>query len=532
MGHRMRGTVAALLFAALVTPVFAAPPARPAVSVTAGLKQLHFFWNRVAGATRYELWFLPTTGADWVKYAQLPPSRTRVSVNISAHLLHWANARYVLKACNAQGCGRSPHLGVSHLMLQSVGFLKPPAQIARQQMGWTTDISEDGTTLAAAIDTDESGGVEVFRKSASGWTYETRLMADPKDQDLIYPVDPATAVSGDGNVIALGVDVEIRPGAEVESQLETGAVYVFRRLATGWIREQKLTFESSLPEDKFGRRVGLDESGTLLAAWRRFGDPPFQPPGQWAHQGVVELFKHSSAGWVRHATIPVDNTRCHAMGLSGDGRTLVRSCDYTVEVFTAPAWQRVATLANEVSSTEFSIDSRAVAVSHDGHSFAVRSITVEGGFEGRAWLNVYRLGTGGWAREASLSPGVEPGAPEDPQGGYGLGVSMSRDGRFIAVGAKELGANGEGAIYPPVATGFGRGAVFVYERKPSGWRLRQLVVPIGNADPQPLFGWSVSFGRNGKDLAVGAPRDASNAAGVGGDPLDASAPWRGAVWLY
>jgi len=526
---RIVARVVLIAAAAFTLPAHAASPAAPAVSVHAGLKQLQFTWNQVPEATRYELWFYPNTGAAWVKYAALPRWRTSVTVNISAHLLHWANARYVVKACNASGCGRSPHLAVSHVMQRSVGFFKPPAQVARQQMGSTTDISEDGSTLAAAIDTDDSGGVEVFRRSSAGWVYETRLMADPKEQALVYPVDPSTAVSGDGNVIALGVNVEIPPGGDPESNLNTGAVYVFRRGATGWSRDQKITFPAAWSEDEFGWRVDLDESGTLLAATRKRGDPVTPNPG--VNQGSIELFRHSSSGWAREASIP---DTCFAMGLSGDGRTLVRSCGSSVEVFTAPDWHRVASLPNALYfMSEFSIYPRNIAVSHDGSSFALRSVVYDGEFAvARASVNVYRLGANGWAREASLGPGdaLNPGAEENPHGGYGLAVSMSRDGQFLAVGAHGLSAVGTGAIYPPGATGYGRGAVFVYQRKSAGWQLRQFLTP--DSFPQPLFGWSLSFGRNGKDLAVGAPWDASNAAGVGGNPMDESEPFRGAVWLY
>lgn len=527
---RLVARIVLIAAAAFTLPAHAASPAAPAVSVHAGLKQLQFSWNRVPEATRYELWFYPTTGAAWVKHAELPRWRTSVAVNISAHLLHWGNARYVLKACNDSGCGRSPHLAVSHLMQQTAGFFKPPAQVARQQMGSTTDISENGNTLAAAIDTDESGGVEVFWRSSAGWVYETRLMADPKEQDLVYPPDPSIAVSGDGNVIALGVNVEIPPGGDPEANLNTGAVYVFRRGATGWTREQKLTFPDAWSEDEFGWRVDLDESGTLLAATRKRGDRA--TPGVGNNLGSVELFRHSSSGWAREASIP---DGCFAIGLSGDGRTLVRSCGI-VEVFTAPDWHRVASLPNELYfMSDFSIYPRNIAVSHDGRSFAVRSVVYDGEFAvSRASVNVYRLGASGWAREASLGPGdaLNPGPEENPHGGYGLAVSMSRDGQFLAVGACELSAVGSGAIYPPGATGYGRGAVFIYQRKSAGWVLRQFLTPDANGYEQPLFGWSVSFGRNGKDLAVGAPWDGSSAAGVGGDPADESQPYRGAVWLY
>ena len=94
---------------------------------------------------------------------------------------------------------------------------------------------------------------------------------------------------------------------------------------------------------------------------------------------------------------------------------------------------------------------------------------------------------------------------------------------------------GSGVLYPPIseyAYQTGRGAAYVFERKPSGWRLRQFIKPNDSAFSWPRFGWSVALARNGKDLAIGAPEDASAASGIGGDPADLSAPGRGAVWLY
>ena len=132
---------ASLLF---TSPAHAQAPANPALSVSADVKKLNFWWNRVAGATRYELWFRPTTDAAWVKYAVLPGTRTSLGVNISGHLFNWQRAVYVLKACNTSGCGRTPHISVSHLMQQTVGMLSVETSDFR-----VTDISEDGTTLAS-----------------------------------------------------------------------------------------------------------------------------------------------------------------------------------------------------------------------------------------------------------------------------------------------------------------------------------------------------------------------------------------------
>ncbi|HUQ10714.1 MAG TPA: hypothetical protein VM146_10405 [Steroidobacteraceae bacterium] len=531
--NELRNAAACLAFAMAMiftSPVHAADLAPPAVSVTAGLKQLNFYWNRVAGATRYQLWFLPGTGGTWVKYADVPVSRTSLTINISAHVLHWEQSRYVVKACSATACVNSARIAVSHLMKQTVGYFKPPTDVARRGMGSVTDLSQDGETLAAA---NERGGVEVFRKRPGGWLYEARLLGDPLDPSYRGPTDSALAVSGDGNVIVMGQPGAVRADVDPENVPATGAVYVFRRNARGvWALETKLWIPSSIAEDRFGRRVDVDESGTLLAAWRRFDDTASSD----RQQAFVELFKYVNGQWTRLATADASSTGCFAIGLSGDGKTLVCSGTAWVTVFTAPGWQRVATLPNEFFTLpEFGPLPRFVAVSHDGGVFAVRSVTMDEDFaHSNAWANVYRRGATGWAREASLGPGAwtGQGALEDPHQGYAKGLALSRDGKFLAVGAPDDGALGTGVQYAPSGNpGFaGNGAVYVYERKPSGWRLRQFIKP--NVEIVASFGWSLSFGRNYKDLAVGAPGDPSAAGGVGGDPTDTSQPGRGAVWLY
>jgi hypothetical protein len=52
------------------------------------------------------------------------------------------------------------------------------------------------------------------------------------------------------------------------------------------------------------------------------------------------------------------------------------------------------------------------------------------------------------------------------------------------------------------------------------------------ASNQGAFGYGLSFGDNGKILAVGAMGEDSAARGIDGDQADTSAPDSGAAWLY
>jgi hypothetical protein len=537
-GRVLTGLVALLFSQA----AFATPPAAPVVTVGAGLKQLQFDWNYVPRAGHYEVWFRSNPGAAWAKFADTPSWRPRANVNISAHLLHWAEARYVIKACNPSGCTSSSEISVPHLMKDSVGYFKAstPYSAGPHNLGRDAAMSEDGSTIAAGGGYGGGLGVEgtvvVFRKHSAGWVEEAQLLPSVIDQNRggssVSPLD----INGDGSVIVLGAPEEVRPDTDAGEFPAIGAVYLFRRTSTGWVQEQRFASSNSEPDDAFGRFVDLDESGTLLAVSRRWGDGN-GPSNANAAQGPVELYRHTSSGWVPLATIPVVGDRCYAMRVSGDGSTLVRSCGAHVEVFTAPDWQRVARLPNPFDGLNLGAGEHSVAVSYDGSRFAARSIEMEDdGSTFNLAVAIYRQVGSGWAREATLPPGewTTRGDADYPAAAYGLPLSMSRDGRLLAAGSVRDPATGTGVLYPPIINGNTNttGAVYVYERRPTGWRLRQFIKPNSDAVQFPGFGWAVSLSRNGKDLAVGAPGDASNARGIDGDQADTSAPDRGAVWLY
>jgi hypothetical protein len=531
-------TLTGLLAILFAQAAFATPPAAPVVTVGAGLKQLQFDWNYVPRAGHYEVWFRSNPGAAWAKFADTPSWRPRANVNISAHLLHWVEARYVIKACNPSGCTSSSEIDVSQLMKDSVGYFKAstPASAGPWGLGRNVAMSEDGSTVAAGGGArggfGADGTVVVFRKNSTRWVEEAQLLPSVRNQERGGGSTSELDINGDGTVIVLGAPEEVRPDTDAGEFPEIGAVYVFRRTANGWVQEQRLASADFVAEDAFGRHVDLDESGTLLAVWRRWGVSE-----SFGSQGHVELFRHTSAGWVPLATIRAINDECQVMALSGDGLSLARACGDRVDVLTAPDWQRVAQLPNAFAGTGPMRYARRIAISHDGRIVAARTRTVEFSDEVyRTSVTIYRQGASGWIRETAVTPGdwvpreVEDYSPAD----YGGRLSISRDGRFLAVGSAGDNAAGTGVRYPPFfADGSGsQGAVYVYERRPTGWRLRQFIKPNPGATQFLGFGAAVSFARNGKDLAVGAPGDLSNALGIDGDQDDTSAPNRGAVWVY
>jgi len=88
--------------------------------------------------------------------------------------------------------------------------------------------------------------------------------------------------------------------------------------------------------------------------------------------------------------------------------------------------------------------------------------------------------------------------------------------------------------YPPISNDESGsfGSVYVWERKPSGWKLRRLMKPSVAPEGHSGYGNNVALDANGKNLIVGEAWNSSGALGINGDPSDTSAPNTGAVWSY
>jgi hypothetical protein len=115
---------------------------------------------------------------------------------------------------------------------------------------------------------------------------------------------------------------------------------------------------------------------------------------------------------------------------------------------------------------------------------------------------------------------------------FGSSLALSSDGNTLAVGAYAEDSN---------ATGIGgnaaddsaqeSGAVYMFVRQGVAWS-QQAYVKASNTGADDWFGRHVALSGDGNTLAVGAPREDSNAAGIGGNAGDNSATNSGAVYLY
>ena len=233
--------------------------------------------------------------------------------------------------------------------------------------------------------------------------------------------------------------------------------------------------------------------------------------GTWSHTGTV--FGHGSA--------PENGEHCSHFVLSGDGQVVARKCGAfepvfdVFEVYAAPGWGiretiplPAGTTFQNALSTDTTGDALAIVA---GDSNAISNVRVD----------VYRRVNGSYQREASLRRGAwETSTSTDVRTGFGWNGQFSTDGKLLAITDINDHGVGIGSLAPPLTAGTkATGAVYVFERRTSGWALRRVVKPgrAGATYETGTFGSAIAFGDSGKSLVIGQPAANNN---------------NGVVWLY
>jgi hypothetical protein len=197
------------------------------------------------------------------------------------------------------------------------------------QLGWSSAISEDGSTIVLGASGNEAngfsggqGGAYVYVRSGASWsgtpTETGRLTAsDGGMHDLL---GTAVATSSDGSTVIAGTESTVNPGA----------VYVFVKPALGgWAdatENAKLTASDGANADFLGSSLAISADGSTVVA----GAPNAKIAGA-VNQGAVYIFDKPSTGWIggleTAKLVATDgatsNALGHAVASSSDGTTVV-----------------------------------------------------------------------------------------------------------------------------------------------------------------------------------------------------------------
>lgn len=199
-------------------------------------------------------------------------------------------------------------------------------------------VALEGTTLAIGAPTDETtaianaGALHVFTGSGATWTQQGTALAasDAQESDLL---GSSIALSGDTLVAgAEGVDTV------TETNVDSGAAYVFTRSAGVWTQRTRLRAAAPGENNLFGRSVVID-GGTLIVG----------EPGRLSNTGAAHVFVGSGATWtLQQFLTPSDaepgDVFGHALALRSDlalvGAYLGEGTSGSSDVGTVYVWRR------------------------------------------------------------------------------------------------------------------------------------------------------------------------------------------------
>ncbi|KAB1065036.1 T9SS type A sorting domain-containing protein [Salibacter halophilus] len=277
------------------------------------------------------------------------------------------------------------------------------------------------------------------------------------------------AISGDGNVIALGARF-----MDSSNSSNVGGVLVYELSGNQWIQKGSILYGEDSGEEA-GTRVDLNYDGSVVA----FGSPDNSDNG--SNSGQVRVYEWISNSWMKKGTdinFPQGSFLAGAALDSAGMTVIVSGRSYNSSTGKARVyewqngnWSQKGSDINGIQSNDkFGQD---VDINFDGSKIVVGAL-------GPGEMRVFEWSNNSWGQLGGSISASSSG------GQFGRSVSMNRSGTIVASGAP-TNSNGE---------------VGVFEWNGSSWAQKGVFLNGDNYGDR--FGYGVSLAKNGDYLSVGA----------------------------
>ncbi|TKB91334.1 MAG: hypothetical protein E8D40_10365 [Nitrospira sp.] len=302
--------------------------------------------------------------------------------------------------------------------------------------------------------------------------------------------DFGRAVALSGDTLVVGVPLQ---GADGDSLVDSGAVYVFRKTDGGWSQEAYLKASNAERDDSFGCAVALSGDTLVVgASGEATGIDSSHPSDLSADDsGAVYVYERTDGMWSQKAYLKASNAEKgdrfgSAVALSGDTLTVAAYLE----------------------------SSNATGINGDQSNNSA---------EGSGAVYVFERTDGMWSQKAYIKA-------SNTGGGDQFGDAMALSGDTLVVGAffedsSATGINGDQLNDDAPDSG----AVYVFRRTDGGW-MQEAYLKASNTGEGDLFGGAVAL--SGNTLVVGAAGEDSSATGINGDQSNDGASSSGAVYVF
>jgi trimeric autotransporter adhesin len=316
------------------------------------------------------------------------------------------------------------------------------------------------------------------------------------------------AVSGDGNTVVVGAPHEAGGAGGVNANQNdntahgAGAAYVFARSGSTWVQQAYLKASNPHMGAEFGHAVAISGDGSTIAvsafweASNATGINGNQADRSIPQAGAAYVFVRRGTTWSQQAYVKASNT----------GRAAAADTFSEGDQFGA-----------------------SIALSDDGSTLAIGAISEDSSgvndnqrddsAESAGVVYVYNRTGAAWAQTAFIkaanAEGAGPGASGAFGDMFGYSVSLSADGRTLAVGAFDEDGSTTVVNGPPDNRKGSAGAVYVFVKPaPSNLWMQQAYIHGANVEAGDQFGVAVSISDDGNTLLVGSLDEDCLATGV------------------
>jgi len=363
--------------------------------------------------------------------------------------------------------------------------------------GWSVAMSSNGDTVAIGSPqyTNNglfaSGRVQVYRYSGSSWLQ----LGDDIDREACYVgTGWSVSMSSDGGTVAIGA-----PGNNGDA---SGSVKVYQYSGSSWVQlGDDMDGEASL--DRSGESVSMSSNGRTVAIGADFNDD------NGSDSGHVRVYNYTGSSWVQLGSDidgeAVEDQSGYSVSISADGSTVaigapgnddndVNSGHVRVYNYTQSSWVQ---LGSDIDGEALEDQSgHSVSISADGSTVAIGAPLKYGNGSESGHVRVYQYTGSNWIQ---LGNDIDGEASGDQSG---RSVSISADGRIVAIGAHFNDGNG-----------YRSGHVRVFELSGSSWV--QLGGDIDGEEWGDSSGRSVSISSDGGTVSIGATGNNVNGADSG-----------------
>jgi hypothetical protein len=158
---------------------------------------------------------------------------------------------------------------------------------AGDNFGFVVSIRQDYAIIGTYGDDNFTGSAYIFKRNGSSWTEQAKLTA-------------SDAQLGDYFGISVDTTADHAIIGAYRKNSHTGSAYVFKRNGSSWAEQTKLTASDGNERDLFGCSVSLADDSAIVGAY-------LNDPAGIGNAGSAYIFKRQASSWTEQAKLTISD---------------------------------------------------------------------------------------------------------------------------------------------------------------------------------------------------------------------------------